>query len=266
MSSVTQRQGLSKAQREQIASDELAERLERLTTPMADRILGRAVALDHELQEEAEKAASTMDYETLKNIALEVGISEEALKKAILEEFDTEKDRNPTPLEKATVPDAVRGGLIVASPFDEMLEKIQQSLGIELHPSQRPDGTIVIDLNNAKTAMRRGGPAATVRTWSVPQRDRDRHLVEVDVDTKRDRKRAWRWIIGLLILGSIFGSNIGGLFLFGIWIVGMVTAVSWMNRIRRKAARFINRLLNDIVGGDSGDTPEWLDLWERSGK
>ncbi|MBT8207370.1 MAG: hypothetical protein KJO18_03775, partial [Acidimicrobiia bacterium] len=85
-------------------------------------------------------------------------------------------------------------------------------------------------------------------------------------ETKSNRKRAWRWIIGLLILGSLFGSNIGALFVFGIWIAGMVTAVSWMNRIRRGAARFINRLLNDIAGGEPGDSPEWLELWERFGK
>lgn len=260
-----QQHQLSKQQREQKASEELAERLEALTTPMADRILGRAVALDAAARDEAEKAASTIDYETLRDIALEVGISEKALKKAILEEFDTEKDRNPTPLERATVPDSVRGGLLLDSSLEQILGKVQDALGLTgLETTRGPDGAVLVQLRDA--AKRLGMPRqnVAVRTWSVPQGARNRHLVEVDVNTKDQRNRAWRWIIGALILFSLLASNLGGLIFMGIWIAGIASAFGWMKRIRRRAGRFINGMLNDLMDGDPSTNPQWLDLWERS--
>ena len=77
-------QSLSREEREQRASDALAEQLQALARPLADRVLGRAIELDHEAREAAEAAANTIDYATLRDIAAEVGISEDSLKKALL--------------------------------------------------------------------------------------------------------------------------------------------------------------------------------------
>ena len=94
---------LTKAQREQRAGEELADQLDALSKPLAERVLGRAIELDSAAQAEAEAAANTIDYDMLRDVALEVGISEDSLRKALLEELDTDKDHDVRPVERATV-------------------------------------------------------------------------------------------------------------------------------------------------------------------
>jgi hypothetical protein len=248
----------TRTQREAQASEELAEQLDALSRPMADRVLGRAIELDHTARLETEAAAETIDYETLKEIALEVGISENALKRALLEEVNTERDHKARPLERATVPDTVRGGLIVSGVMEAVATRLRDYLesqeglrdrgGSEIHRVFRPPD-------------RSSGPQ--VDTWTVTQSSPDRQLVEVDVDTAGARKRAMRWIVGLVILGMIFGSNLGGLFVLGVFVAGIVSLVGWAKRIARRARRSVNKALGSLVE-DGGEGSTWLELWERS--
>lgn len=247
----------TRTQREVQASEELAERLDALSRPVADRVLGRAIELDHAAREETEAAAETIDYETLKEIALEVGISESALKKALLEEFNTERDHKARPLERATVPDTIRGGLIVPGVMEAVATRLRDYL--ESQEGLRDRGG-----SEVHRVFRSPGRSSSpqVETWTVTQSRPDRQLVEVGVDTAAARKRAFRWIAGLVILGMIFGSNLGGLFVLGVFVAGIVSVVGWAKRIARRARRRVNKALGSLV--EAGEESTWLELWERS--
>lgn len=250
-------QSLSKAEREARAGDELAARLDALSRPLAERVLGRAIELDHEAAEAAEAAAETIDYETLKEIAFEVGISEEALRRALLEEVDTDLDHDAHPAERATVPDSIRGGLIVAGTGDEIARKLREHLEHEGY-RPAPSGGENIWTKTAPPGRR------SLAARTVEQSRGHRQFVELDVDTSRVRKTAWRWIIGLVILSLIFNGPIGGLVVLGIFVAGVATVVSWVKRVARAARRTINRTLHALTDDDGKPPDRWLDVWERT--
>lgn len=250
-------QSSSRAEREARASDELAARLDALSKPLAERVLGRAIELDHEAAQAAEAAAERIDYETLKEIALEVGISEKSLRRALLEELDTDLDHDPRPVEWATVPDTIRGGIIVPGTGEEIVRRLREYLERE---GFRFAGS---GEENVWTKKARPG-RRSVAARTVEQSRGDRQLVELDVDTSRVRKNAWKWIIGLVILSLIFNGPIGGLVVLGIFIAGVAAVVSWVKRVARGARRTINRTLFALTD-DDGDPPDrWLDVWERA--
>ena len=111
---------ITKRDREERASEELAAALDALSSPMAERILGRAIQLDA-----ADADKKTFGYDDLRAIAAEVGISEDALRKALLEEVDTDKDRTPDLGERLSVPRAVRGGIIVDGRPDAIQNRLE---------------------------------------------------------------------------------------------------------------------------------------------
>ncbi|MDH3500317.1 MAG: hypothetical protein OEM97_09365 [Acidimicrobiia bacterium] len=250
----------SRAEREEQASEALAEQLDSLSRPLADRVLGRAIELDHEAREAAEAAAETIDYETLREVALEVGITDESLKKALLEEMNTERDHNARPVERATVPDVVRGGLIVPGAQEAVAERLRDYL-------ERIEGLV----NEGRSGMRStwSDPSTRrmsprVETWTVRQARGDRQLVEVDVETASARKRAWRFVIAISVLGLLFGNALGSLLVLGLMVAGIVTVVGWLKRAARRARRGINRALNALVDDDGDPPKDWLTVWERS--
>ncbi|MDJ0960487.1 MAG: hypothetical protein QNJ88_07495 [Acidimicrobiia bacterium] len=252
-------QSLSREEREQRASDALAEQLQALARPLADRVLGRAIELDHEAREAAEAAANTIDYATLRDIAAEVGISEDSLKKALLEELNTERDHNARPIERATVPDTVRGGLVIPGTAEQVAERLREHL-------QRVEGLIEERQSGSHTTWRPQNGRGRVDTWTVAQPDGRRQLVEVDVETKPARSNAWKWILGIMILSMLGGSAWGSVVLLGLFAVGVATVVGFLRRIARKARRTINRTLSQITadGGPLDDlTDDWLELFER---
>jgi len=251
----------TKSEREQQASEELAEQLDSLSKPLAERVLGRAIELDSAAQAEAEAAANTIDYDMLRDVALEVGISEESLKKALLEELDTDKDHDARPIERATVPDRVRGGLIVPGLADDVAQRLANYLKrVEGLEERRRMG------NEAEWVPREPRRAWPTQTWTVTQSRNDRQLVEIDLTTAGARKKMWRWMMALVVISFIFGTPLGGLIGLGIFVAGVAAVVGWIKRIGRKARRSINRALNAVADADQdGDgTPDsWLDVWER---
>lgn len=247
-------------QREQRAADELADQLDALSRPMAERVLGRAIEIDSEARAAAEAAADTIDYDTLRDVALEVGISEESLKKALLEDLDTDKDHNARPVERATVPDTVRGGVIVSGLAEEVAARLADHLErVEgLRQQRRSSG---ISTEWAPPQPRQDWPA---QTWTVTQRRNDRHLVEIDLTTAGARKKFWRWMMALVVISFLFGTPLGGLIGLGIFIAGVVAVVGWIKRIGRKARRSVNRALSAITDDGTSDEPHnWLEVWER---
>jgi hypothetical protein len=250
---------LTRREREQRASDELAAKLDALSRPLAERVLGRAIELDEAARAEAEAAADSIDYEMLKEVALEVGITEGALKRALLEELDTDKDHNPRPVERLTVPDAVHGGLIVPGKAAEVAERLRT------HLASAAGGAGVAGQQRRSIWAAAPRSAPPVHTRTVAQATSDRQLVEIDVETARSRGRAWRWLIAVLVLGALFGSPLGGLVILGIWVAGMVAVVGWLKRIGRSARRSINRALQAAAGDRNPQAPgSWLDVWEET--
>jgi hypothetical protein len=250
---------LTRREREQRATDELAEQLDALSRPLAERVLGRAIELDHDARAAAEAAADAIDYDMLRDVALEVGISEESLKKALHEELNTEKDHGARPVERATVPDAVRGGMIVSGLAEEVARRLTDYLErVEGLEQRRQNGPM------AEWAPPRPRRAPTAQTWTVTQNRADRQLVEVDVETGRARKTFWRWMMALVAISFIFGTPLGGLIGLGIFVAGVVAVVGWIKRIGRNARRSINRALSAVADkAGNGESSNWLEVWER---
>ncbi len=250
---------LTRQQREQRAADEVAEQLDALSRPMAERVLGRAIELDSDARAAAEAAADTIDYDMLRDVALEVGISEEALKKALLEELDTEKDHDARPVERATVPDVVRGGMIVSGFAEEVAQRLRDYLErVEGLEQRRQSGPM------SEWAPPRLQDARPAQTWTVTQHRKDRQLVEIDLTTAGARKKFWRWMMTLVVISFIFGTPLGGLIGLGIFIAGVVAVVGWIKRIGRKARHSVNRALSAIADDGTSDEPNsWLEVWER---
>lgn len=249
---------LTKAEREQRAGEELADQLDALSKPLAERVLGRAIELDSAAQTEAEAAANTIDYDMLRDVALEVGISEDSLKQALLEELDTDKDHDVRPVERATVPDSVRGGVIVRGLAEEVADRLAGYLErVEGLEQQRQHGML------SEWTPRRPRQAWPAQTWTVTQSQNDRQLVEIDLTTGGARKTFWRWMMALIVISFIFGTPLGGLIGLGIFVAGVAAVVGWIKRIGRKARRSINRALSAVADDANGDPDSWLEVWER---
>ena len=269
MPPVTDRQTLNREQREHRAEEELADRLQALSRPLAEKVLGRAIELDAQAQKEAEEAAATIDYDTLKEVALEVGITEDALKRALLEEFDTDKDHNPRRIEKAVAPDAVHGGVIVSGDVEEVRQRL--AAAVETLTSMRTTPGMMMS--------RPGSIARNIQTSVIPQGDAT-HLVELHVDTGKARRRAWRWVIAIAILSMIFGGNFAPIAVLGAaaFFIGMT--VWWVRTMASMARKLVNKVLGaffrkpdeQVEPGQffrrteqAGQWPqEWLDIWERA--
>jgi hypothetical protein len=250
---------LTRREREERAGEELADQLDSLSKPLAERVLGRAIELDGEAKAAAEAAADTIDYDMLRDVALEVGISEDSLKRALLEELDTDKDHDARPLERATVPDTVRGGVIVSGLADEVAQRLGDYLRrVEGLEERRRSG---MTAEWEPRERRRTWPA---QTWTVTQNRNDRQLVEIDLTTAGARKTFWRWMMALIVISFLFGTPLGGLLGLAIFVAGVAAVVGWVKRIGRRARRSINRALGAMAGHEQGSEPRtWLEVWEQ---
>ncbi len=230
-------ESIERRRRERRAEDELADAIETVSPAMAERILGRAIEMDAQRLEEARRRAATFDYDDLKSIAEEVGITEEALREALREEFNTDKDHDPTITERLTLPDAVRGGVIVAKSQEELASMLDR---------------VVARVRAANAEV-------------VPQRDRRRSLVEVEARTSPLRKRAVLLIALFFILGPALAQALASLLFLGIAVVAIAGVVAWVKGISRRVRRAVNRALGELAGGD-GEPESWFEVWERSAR
>ncbi len=239
-------ESINRRQRQERAAEELMDSLDAVSAPMAERILGRAI------QAEAEHRArneDTFDYEELVKIAREVGVSEASLRQALLEEFDTELDRNPSLTERLTVPDEVRGGVIVDRSDIDVEEAMKR---VEERIQQR--------MNRRIDAM----------VEAVQQRDGRRTLVEVKSSTKPNRKRAI-WLIMLLVFfGPLLARLLASVLIVGLAGLAIVGVVGFMKRVGRRFRKAVNEGLASLLEEDEQDQSaemlDWLEVWERSRK
>ncbi|HSF86622.1 MAG TPA: hypothetical protein VLG28_13325 [Acidimicrobiia bacterium] len=254
----------SRDAREAAASKELAARLDTLSTPLAERILGRAIEIQHEDDAKAASEAGQIDFDDLKEIALEVGIPEDALERALLEELETERDHDATRVEKLTAPRHVRGGTLVEGERSEVERKLREYL-------EQTGGFELLEQRDRQLAWRERAARTqqpVMDSMSTEQHRPGRHLLELNFDTAEGRKKARRIALIAIIAGTIFGGVLGGFAIFGgigLGIAaGVAGAVSWLRRTARKARQHINGALDAVSSGDGRDGEErtWLDVWE----
>jgi len=253
------RQSVSKKEREARASEELAARLDSLSRPLAERVLGRAIELQAVAEEEALEEASKITYDDLKQIALEVGIPEDSLKKALLEELDTEKDHGATPTERVTGPHHVRGGMLVDIDEDEIQRRLRRYF-------EEREGLELAGRGGEWIWWRRGGPFGDriVESVLTTQADGHHRLVEVDVDTAAARRKAIRTalVIGFLIF--LFGGPFGLAFVALAGIALATAGAAFIGAVRRfvrRARRGVNKALDSLLEGQH-DADDWLELIE----
>jgi len=236
---------MDKRQRRQRAAEELVDALDAVSAPMAERILGRAIAADSQRQA---KEQNTFDYEELRKIAGEVGVSEESLQQALLEEFDTDLDRNPSVTERLTLPDEVRGGVIIDRPEAELAEALEKL--------------------TARIQERMAGRAEAV-VEAVQQPDGLRTLVEVRSSTTPNRRRGL-WLIVLLVLfGPLLGQLLASVLFLGVAAIAVVSVVAFMKGVARRFRRAVNEGLSGLVEDNwdrdrQFDGSDWISIWERS--
>ncbi len=255
----------SREAREVAASEELATQLEALSRPLAERVLGRAIEIQHDTEATEAADAARIDYDDLRAIALEVGISEDALRRALLEELATERDHGATTIERLTAPQHIRGGTVVDGDRTEIERRLRDYL-------ERIEGLHLASRDSAHLAwadQRRGRRGDWVmESLTTDQRTPGKHLVELNFDTAAGRKRARRLALIAVLLGAIFGGAVGGLAIFGGIALGLAAgvagAVSWVRRLTRSARRSINGALDAVNGrtGERGSDRTWLDVWE----
>ena len=221
---------ITKRDREERASEELAAALDALSSPMAERILGRAIELDA-----ADADKKTFGYDDLRAIAAEVGISEDALRKALLEEVDTDKDRTPDLGKRLSVPRAVRGGIIVDG---------------------RPDA-----IQNRLEAIIRRLHAAQYEV--VPQRDSDRSLVEITHKTGNLGRRALIFMALFFVFGPVLAQVVASALFLVLALAAALGIFAWVKRLGRRVRRSVNSALNMLLD-EGGEPDSWLDVWERS--
>jgi hypothetical protein len=230
-------ESINRRQRELRAGEELAAALDAVSGPMAERILGRAIEVDAAREATARHKAETFDYDELLEIAKEVGITEDALRQALLEEFNTDKDHNPKLTERLTLPDEVRGGIIVARSRRELAEVLDR---------------VVERVRSAQAE-------------AVEQRDGRRTLVEVKAKTAPMRRRALILIALFVVLGPALAQLVASIIFLGIAAAAVVGIVAWVKGVGRRIRRRVNRALSELVD-DDGEARSWLDVWERSAR
>ncbi len=237
-------ESINRRQRQERAAEELMDSLDAVSAPMAERILGRAIEAESERRARTE---DVFDYEELVKIAGEVGVSEEALRQALLEEFDTDLDRNPSLTERLTVPDEVRGGVIVDRSevdVEEAMKRVEER--IQRRMNRRIDAVVE----------------------AVQQRDGRRTLVEVKSSTRPNRRRAIWLIVLLIFFGPLLARLLASVLIVGIAGLAIAGVVGFMKRIGRRFRHAVNEGLASLVedpGRDGSiEARDWLEVWERS--
>ncbi|MDH3731587.1 MAG: hypothetical protein OES13_10790, partial [Acidimicrobiia bacterium] len=140
-----------------------------------------------------------------------------------------------TASERLTVPDTVRGGILAPGTVDELAARLDEFV-----------------------------KQTRARVEVTPQGRSDRQLVSINIGTRPARRRAWVWILALVIFGPLLARAVGSALVLGFFVFGVAAVVGWVRRIGRRVRRSVNRALNSILDEDSEEPKSWLDLWERS--
>lgn len=174
-------------------SHRLAARLDRLSLPLAENVIRRAIELHQDKQFEG----GTIDVATIEQIAGELGISSETIRRAILDELQTERHEEDGLVDRLLGPDRVTGGLVIRARSDDLDLQVEEWM--RRHEGMRPRSKNRRAVRWERdpgigSALRRGlkrtqGTGA-LRSWpQVITRQtevgHDEHLIEIEANTSK---------------------------------------------------------------------------------
>ncbi len=160
---------------------------------MAENVLRRAIELHHEEQ----FGGGTIDVATVQQIGAELGIRADVIRRAMLEELQTDHHHSDGWLDRLLGPDRVSGGMVTRAEADALDRQVEEWM--RRHEGLRPRAKSGRAVRWEKdpglgTALRRGlrrtqgtgvlrsAPLVITRQTEVGPREQ---LIEIDADTSR---------------------------------------------------------------------------------
>lgn len=268
------------------AEAQLADRLDRLSAPLAEQVMRRAIDLHHD-EEFAED--TSVSFDELAALAAELGIGAKTVRRALLEQLDTEHEPKTALFQSLFGPSRLSGGIVAEGDAEAVADQIDEWMrDIEgMHPlrqngrtvtweSVRGDGRLVSTLKS----MGADG-VAQMRQTELSDGDQ---LVEIDLDASAVRKGAMlMFALGVFMglcaaMGFAFNETFANFFVrffvpLGIGSgIGVASAIATAKYYGNKLKKQINRTLDGIVHlttfkrrkrrdrPSHGPTPNWSEI------
>lgn len=267
------------------AEAQLADRLDRLSAPLAEQVMRRAIDLHHDEQFDEDTSVS---FDELAGLAAELGIGSDIVRRALLEQLDTEHETKAR-FHRLFGPGSLSGGIVAEGDVEAVADQIDEWMrDVEgMHPLRQRGQTVtwesVRDHGRLATTLRNMGAEAMAEIRQTELSDGDQ-LVEIELDASAVRKGAMLMLaIGMFIgLGAAMGVALNetfGNFLIRFLIpfsigtsVGLGSAVATAKYYGNKLKKQINRTLDGIVHlttfkrrkqkstVEHGPTPVWREI------
>lgn len=275
------------------AEDQLADRLDRLSVPLAENVIRRAIDMHHD-----ETFDDSIDWAAVEQIGAELGIDVATVRKALLDELETERDDVRGLWDRLFAPDRVSGGIVAEADADVVADRLDEWMREHegLEAAGRHGGTIRWEPTRSvfallKTLGMTGRTTGVLRSADrVVSRQTDvvdgHQLIEISANTKDIRSRALAVVSLFVFVGLVVGTNLaaGSAFIpalvkffagfvpsvaVGFW-AAMRTARAQLSKIKRG----INRALDGIVhlttlkrragrNHRHSERPRWFDIVEE---
>lgn len=275
----------------QRADMQLADRLDRLSVPMAENVLRRAI----DLHQDQTFDDSTIGWKEIETVGAELGIDTATLRQALLHELETEQDDTQSVFDQLFAPGTVTGGIVAEADAATVLDRLDTWMREHegMSPVRRRGGAVMWEPSSLLQRLLRGagnsgelrshGPVTT-RVSEVGSGDQ---LVEISLDAHQVKT------VVIAILAAFAGLGVA----IGAWAssansfdalptaleflvpmlasVGIGVGVAWTaarSRLRQ-IKRGINQALDGIVHfttlkkrkhkGSHGKTPRWREIVEE---
>ncbi len=244
------------------------DRLDALSRPLAERVLQRAIALHHDDLHRPDRISRT----TLEEIASELGVAPEYVRRALAEELEPNYDAPKSLRERILAPDRVTGGRVVQLSPDDAKASIvawmggQEGLrprarvaeGVKWEKDSHWSTSLRLGLGGSEaTGALRNLPSVTHRQTAVSPTDQ---LIEIDADTRIISQVAagvGGGLAGAGLVGGIVtaaamagGSDVAqflGPFAPALVLgisTGLIIAKSWLTAVRRGIDRALDGIAN----------------------
>lgn len=251
----------------------LADRLDRLSAPLAENVLRRAIEI-HQEEEFADNGS--VSFAELAKVAGELGIDAATLQRALVEQLDTGTDDSRSLLDFLLGPKRITGGKVaegdsdaVAARVDEWMRELET-----MYPTQKSGASTTWE--PAGDTGRLAGALATVLQDRLQSRQTQLasgdQLIEIEIDMAKNR-RAWAAVAAMLAaIGAVAGGFTAGneafasnlvefLIPFGIGsgggvVLALVGARSTAAHVRKQVNRALGGIVNLATLGRRGSATD----------